>query len=465
MKKQFQLASVIIFLTFNQSFAQLYTDEVQVMEGLGGKVGVRMVPQTANFEVLLTGSETAGRKLLANGMGLRLQRFGDSGGVTMRYGFLSHDGLTDFGGFGGYLNGSGLNYYFVGEDYQSPITTFLPGGTVGIGTNNPSAKLQITSETERETFRIYKSGNNTKYLSIWQGVGGSAIDPIGSGLLYLGYDQSTNVIVGNGGGNLGIGTSIPSSNIDVVARPNASAEIRLRQPNEQSGWGIVLGQSTTLEGYLAASGRNLSIMCGWDKILTIGAPEMNNYSSAKILIPGGNVGIGMDPTQKLSVNGNASKSSAGDWVANSDARLKKKIIQLSSSETLDKLLKLRGVTYEWDDDKTGINRPLGIQYGFTAQNIQEVFPELVEEDNLGYLQTAYGTYDAMMIEALRALNEKITTLEKENEMLKQANIDLRKSDEVQQASIDKLQREMQDLAALLTRTQSKENTLTKTSQR
>jgi|GEM_PF-2753792 len=43
-------------------------------------------------------------------------------------------------------------------------------------------------------------------------------------------------------------------------------------------------------------------------------------------------------------------------------------------------------------------------YGFTAQNIQEVFPSLVEEDNLGYLQTAYGTYDAMYVEAIKALH-------------------------------------------------------------
>jgi hypothetical protein len=35
----------------------------------------------------------------------------------------------------------------------------------------------------------------------------------------------------------------------------------------------------------------------------------------------------------------------------------------------------------------------------------------VEEDKLGYLQTAYGTYDAMTVEAIRALNEKIEKLE------------------------------------------------------
>ena len=84
----------------------------------------------------------------------------------------------------------------------------------------------------------------------------------------------------------------------------------------------------------------------------------------------------------------------------------------------DKLLELEGITYEWNDTITGYKRPEGIQFGFIAQKIQEVFPSLVEEDNLGYLQTAYGTYDPMMLEAIRALNDKIRLLENENAELK-----------------------------------------------
>ncbi|HLF65299.1 MAG TPA: tail fiber domain-containing protein [Saprospiraceae bacterium] len=123
-------------------------------------------------------------------------------------------------------------------------------------------------------------------------------------------------------------------------------------------------------------------------------------------------------TNRIEVEGNASKSTAGDWLANSDSRLKKNIKQLDSQAMLDKLLSLEGISYEWNDDKTGSKRPEGIQFGFIAQNIQEAFPTLVEEDNLGYLQTAYGTYDPMMVEAIRALNDRIKFLEGENEELK-----------------------------------------------
>lgn len=55
---------------------------------------------------------------------------------------------------------------------------------------------------------------------------------------------------------------------------------------------------------------------------------------------------------------------------------------------------------------------LSTKDSITAQNIQAVFPTLVDEDNNGYLQTAYGTYDAMTVEAIRVLNDKNIALQK-----------------------------------------------------
>ena len=118
-------------------------------------------------------------------------------------------------------------------------------------------------------------------------------------------------------------------------------------------------------------------------------------------------------------------------MANSDARLKKNITNLDPEQTLEKLLQLDGVTYEWNDDKTGIDRPKGIQYGFIAQNIKEVFPSMVSEDEMGYLQTAYGSYDAMLIEAIRALKEE--------------NDDLRDKSKEMERKIDGLQTQIDQI--------------------
>ncbi len=129
----------------------------------------------------------------------------------------------------------------------------------------------------------------------------------------------------------------------------------------------------------------------------------------------GRFGVGRNATtNRLEVEGEASKTTAGSWVANSDARLKKNITALSSHDMLEKMLSLQGITYEWNDRQTGTKRPEGVHYGFTAQNIQEVFPSLVEEDNNGFLQTPYGTYDAMTVEAIRALNDKNQDLQDNN---------------------------------------------------
>ncbi|MDG5490063.1 tail fiber domain-containing protein [Psychroserpens sp. SPM9] len=133
------------------------------------------------------------------------------------------------------------------------------------------------------------------------------------------------------------------------------------------------------------------------------------------------LGIGKNATTNaLEVNGEASKTTAGAFIANSDRRLKKNINTIKGETALETLNKLRGVTYEWNDNSTGNNRPKGIQYGFIAQELREVFPEKVSQDKLGFYQTAYGDYDAFFVEAIKELHDKIKRLELENNRLKQA---------------------------------------------
>ncbi|MEM9930234.1 MAG: tail fiber domain-containing protein, partial [Bacteroidota bacterium] len=175
----------------------------------------------------------------------------------------------------------------------------------------------------------------------------------------------------------------------------------------------------------------------------------------------GLVGIGRNPTSRtLEVNGNASKTSPGPWAGNSDARLKKNIQPLNAAATLDKLLSLQGITYEWDDNQTDYERPEGIQYGFTAQNIQEVYPTLVEEDAEGYLQTAYGTYDAMYVEALRALLVKIENQQQLIETLQRNTSEIRAENQQLQQQAARIQEVEATLAALQQRLSAQEHSAT-----
>ncbi|WP_299113215.1 tail fiber domain-containing protein, partial [uncultured Winogradskyella sp.] len=142
-------------------------------------------------------------------------------------------------------------------------------------------------------------------------------------------------------------------------------------------------------------------------------------SNAITVLKDGKTGFSRIPTTNvIEVNGNASKTAAGDWLANSDGRLKKNINTFNETDALNRLLQMRGVTYEWNDNHTGNNRPEGQQYGFIAQELQDVFPENVSLDNQGFYQTAYGTYDALYVQSIKALHTKIETLEQENKALK-----------------------------------------------
>ena len=238
------------------------------------------------------------------------------------------------------------------------------------------------------------------------GVYGSAM---GGTENFAGYFDEGHVYVNN---NLGIGELLPDSDIDIVS---SQAVLQVESNNYTNGSSIELRNSTPSPFILGTinfgtenttPGR-IAYYADHELVFRVNSSDRFRINA------NGLAGFGRVPvTNRLEVEGSASKSTAGDWVANSDARLKKNIQPLDAGDMIEKLLAMKGVTYEWNDDKTGSARPEGIQYGFTAQNIQEVFPTLVEEDNNGYLQTAYGTYDAMMVEAIRYLYE-------ENRMLKE----------------------------------------------
>jgi len=71
-------------------------------------------------------------------------------------------------------------------------------------------------------------------------------------------------------------------------------------------------------------------------------------------------------------------------VGGSDATLKKEVTPLSG--TLEKILALRPVTWYWKADKS--NKKL--RYGFIAQEVEEVLPNLVTEEKWQGDETVQG---------------------------------------------------------------------------
>ena len=98
---------------------------------------------------------------------------------------------------------------------------------------------------------------------------------------------------------------------------------------------------------------------------------------------------------------------SGDWSTDqsSDQRWKKDIKTLDNS--LSKIAALRGVSYQWRQDEfPDKNFSKGAQIGVIAQEIEQIFPELVSEDDQGYKSVSYASLVAPLIEAVKALKQQ-----------------------------------------------------------
>ena len=101
----------------------------------------------------------------------------------------------------------------------------------------------------------------------------------------------------------------------------------------------------------------------------------------------------------------------------SDRRYKKNITTVTSA--LEKLSKLNPVNYDWRIDefphRSFEDRK---QWGFIAQEIEKVMPELVREDSDGYLRLSYTGFVPLLTKAMQEQQTEIDNQQKEIDELK-----------------------------------------------
>lgn len=123
-----------------------------------------------------------------------------------------------------------------------------------------------------------------------------------------------------------------------------------------------------------------------------------------------NVGLGTTTpgTYRLYVNGDA--YATGLWVS-SDERFKKKSSEIKSA--LDKIRSTKGRSYEFKDnaDLRQKHFKKGTHFGFFAQELQKAIPELVNEDEDGYLAVNYVEMIPILTEAIKELDSKQALLD------------------------------------------------------
>jgi hypothetical protein len=104
---------------------------------------------------------------------------------------------------------------------------------------------------------------------------------------------------------------------------------------------------------------------------------------------------------QLDMSGNMTV--AGDVTAYSDARVKTNVQTIENA--LEKTLALRGVTYNRTDSED-----VRTKVGVIAQEIIEVLPEVVNQDNDGMYNVSYGNITALLIEAIKEQQSQIEEL-------------------------------------------------------
>ena len=176
------------------------------------------------------------------------------------------------------------------------------------------------------------------------------------------------------------------------------------------------GTASTAMGRSTASGSKSTSM-GWDTIasdygsLVIGtynssgssATSATSFSTSNtaFVIGNGTRGATSDAF-KVMFNGDTTVSNdltvSGDVVVSSDARLKSNIVSLGS--TLSRLLLIDGKSYEMKGKQ---------KIGLLAQDIKEVFPELVTEDDNEMLAVNYQGLVPVLINAVKERQSEIDT--------------------------------------------------------
>ncbi|MBL7900745.1 MAG: tail fiber domain-containing protein [Bacteroidia bacterium] len=177
----------------------------------------------------------------------------------------------------------------------------------------------------------------------------------------------------------------------------------------------VLGESIAAGGNVLASTAGVAGFCGGNSINTMPLGEQIGVYGNSVANGGQWAGY-FDGDVKVvgKVWG-----SQYNWV--SDKRFKTNIIELTG--VTEKLNQLKGYTYEFKTEEfKSKNFPKGEQLGLIAQELKEVFPQLVSEDKQGYLAVNYMGLIPVLIEANKEQQSQMEA-QKESIKIQQEQID------------------------------------------
>ena len=179
--------------------------------------------------------------------------------------------------------------------------------------------------------------------------------------------RNTTRMTVDGNGNVGIGTSSPSSKLDVRGNVGTSGHLTVGEG----------GYNKTIKV------RHIN---GKDHDSDDNSALYLNYNTGQSVVVGKN-----DKYSNLVVYGNTTSNS---FLYSSDQNKKKDIQTLSNP--LETIQNLRGVSFHWKESNEK-------SIGFIAQEVEKVLPSLVSGE-AGEKSVAYGNLTAVLVEAVKELS-------------------------------------------------------------
>lgn len=328
----------------------------------------------------------------------------------------------------GVRNTDGDKFYINSYSDLSTNTRFVidTSGNVGIGTASPQAKLQLdvtttpsqiirrTSDNSYASIKLVSSATGVDgeqgrlYLDASANLFGFQVGTSDAGVtspLLVSLSAPNNAVRIDNNGNVGIGTSTPATNLHIVGTTGNVGGITL-QTSDADGMDVIFRNSASDYFAIDTYGADPEF-----RILSVSNGVA--YGRISILASTGRVGVKRVPTANdFEVEGTASKSTAGDWLANSDARIK---TDIAPAEGLSLLTKLRPVKFRYTDEYLAMHPEIEnrVYYNFIAQEFAQVFPDYVQgsgeylSDGSEILQLDSYAANVVAIRAIQELNEKV----------------------------------------------------------
>jgi hypothetical protein len=271
-----------------------------------------------------------------------------------------------------------IGWQYAGS-YTAPSEGLIVQGNVGIGTDSPNCDLEINGGVRISNYHWPATGEGLELN----------YDPdINYGVIQV-YDRDAGTFgdLFLGGGNVGIGQNTPTSLLhlkstepELTLQTSAGLATFKIKHNTEDKWSL---------GWNSGSG----YLYFYDHV-TPGGTRMVIRDSD------GFIGIGdQTPDYRLDVNGDIGCITLHET---SDKRLKSDIKPLSN--VLDRLEYIRGISFAWNDEAEAVGaQPGEREIGVLADEVEKVFPELVDQKDDGYKSVDYSKLTAVLVEAVKEL--------------------------------------------------------------